>query len=58
LRKDAKVAKGTKDAKKKFLCLLWFSPSIGVNLCQSVDNHAKGAKGTKDAKKKVFLCFL
>ena len=45
--KDAKNAKGTKDAKRsffcvlcKFLCLLWFYSSIGVNLCQSVDkNH-------------------
>ncbi len=25
----------------KFLCPLWFSPSIGVNLCQSVDKIAK-----------------
>ncbi len=49
----------------KFLCLLWFFSSIGVNLCKSVDDKdAKGAKDTKDAKKKFFcalckfLCLL
>ncbi len=34
----------------KFLCSLWFSPSIGANLCQSVDRDAKVAKDTKGAK--------
>ncbi len=51
----------------KFLCppanfcvLCDFLPSIGVNLCQSVDNDAKDAKDTKGAKKnkKKFFCVL
>ncbi len=57
----------------KFLCFLWFSCSISVNLCQSVDRDAKDAKDTKDAKgnaktqrkqrrrgrkEKFFLCSL
>ncbi len=37
----------------KFLCPLWFSFSIGANLCQSVDRDAKGAKDTKAAKDKI-----
>ncbi len=44
---NAETQRNAKDAKKKtfcvlckFLCLLWFYSSIGVNLCQSVDkNH-------------------
>ena len=59
---NAKGAKDAKSSKKKFflcfLCFLWCLcvlcgfPSIGVNLCQSVDDNAKTQREQKRRERK------